>query len=195
VPHASPRDKQFLQDILVFLALVAIGVAGRWGQPDWCFTPTAAVGIFAGFYFRHIGTALLVPLAVLGITDLALPSYDSRGVMLAVHVALALAIFFGRALRSPSGPLATAAKLGLCGLAPATLFFLISNWAVWQFQSDYAPTLTGLTACYAAAVPFYRAMLAGDIFYVTILLGCYVASVGYLQRPVLQPADVRRTDS
>ena len=38
----KPERQRNLQDLLVFFLLVAIGVAGRWGQPEWCFTPTAA---------------------------------------------------------------------------------------------------------------------------------------------------------
>ena len=49
--------QQNLQDLLVFALLVAIGVAGRWGQPEWCFTPTAAAAIFAGLYFSRVAIA------------------------------------------------------------------------------------------------------------------------------------------
>lgn len=191
VHNTSPRDRQGLQDLLVFLTLVAIGVAGRWGQPDWCFTPTAAVGVFAGFYFSRLWLALLVPLAVLGVSDLALPAYNSQAVMLMVHIALMLPVLLGRSLRRPSGTVVTGLKLAVCGLAPATIFFLASNWAVWQFQSGYEPTLAGLAACYAAALPFYRAMLAGDVFYVTLLFGCYAMAIVYLQRPILERAPSR----
>ncbi len=73
--------RQTLRDVLVFALLIAIGVVGRWAQPDWCFTPIAAVAVFAGFYFSRIGVALLVPLAVLGISDLVLPAYGSGGAL------------------------------------------------------------------------------------------------------------------
>ena len=176
-------NQRVLRDVLVFGLLVAIGVVGRWGQPDWCFTPTAAVAVFAGLYFERLWVAILVPLAVLGISDLALPAYDSRGVMLAVHAALMLPVLFGVGLRRPSGKLTAALKLATCGFLPATLFFLVTNWAVWQFKSDYEPTLAGLASCYAAALPFYRAMLAGDLFYMSVLLGSYAIASAYLRRP------------
>jgi hypothetical protein len=57
----------------------------------------------------------------------------------------------------------------------------VTNFAVWAFQSDYEKTLAGLAQCYWAAVPFYRWMLAGDIFYLAILLACWAlagASIG-----------------
>ena len=38
----------------------------------------------------------------------------------------------------------------------ATSFFLVSNYAVWVGSVMYPHTLSGLTACYVAALPFYR---------------------------------------
>lgn len=184
-------NKRLLEEVLVFCVLTTIGVVGRWGQPDWCFTPTAAVGVFAGFYFSRLWMATLVPMAVLGISDLALPAYDSRGVMVAVHVALLFPVALGWSLRRPSGKLAALGKFAACGMLPAILFFVLSNWAVWQFTNTYEPTLAGLAASYAAAVPFFRAMLVGDVFYLTMIFGCYVLAMNYLRRPVLQPVEAR----
>jgi hypothetical protein len=65
----------------------------------------------------------------------------------------------------------------------------VTNFAVWAFQSDYPPTLAGLGACYWAAVPFFRWMLAGDLFYLAVLLGC-MALARFGQRES-QPATVR----
>jgi hypothetical protein len=76
-------------------------------------------------------------------------------------------------------------------LAPATIFYVVTNFAVWAFQSDYEKTLAGLVECYWAGVPFYRWMLAGDVFYLVVLVACWSlagASLGKLQ-PVLERAD------
>ena len=56
------------------------------------------------------------------------------------------------------------------------LFYIVTNFAVWAFQSDYEKSLAGLAECYWAAVPFYRWMLAGDIFYLAVLGGCWLAA-------------------
>ncbi len=165
--------RQTLRDVLVFALLIAIGVVGRWAQPDWCFTPIAAVAVFAGFYFSRIGVALLVPLAVLGISDLVLPAYGSGGVMLFTYAAMSLPVLLGRLLRGDHSIGSTAWRWAVCGLVPATLFYLVTNFAVWAFESMYPKTLTGLIACYWAAVPFYRWMAAGDVLYMTVLFGCW----------------------
>jgi hypothetical protein len=171
-----------VRDLLVFALLVAIGVAGRWGQPEWCFTPTAAAAIFAGFYFSRAAIAVLVPLAILGISDLALPTYNNIPVMIATYAVMTAPVWLGRMLRErPSGWAAAALRWAVCGVVPATLFFLVSNFAVWAFQSDYEKSLAGLKECYLAALLFYRWMLAGDLFYIATLFGCW--ALAYIARP------------
>ena len=164
--------KRTISDLLVLALLVAIGVAGRWGQPQWCFTPTAAAAIFAGYYFSRIGFALIVPFAILVISDVLLPAYNSIGVMILTYAVMMLPVWFGRLLRKPGTTADTAWRWAICGFVPATLFFLVSNFGVWLFQSDYAKSWHGLTLCYWSAVPFYRWMLAGDVFYLALLFGC-----------------------
>jgi Family of unknown function (DUF6580) len=175
----NEHRQQTIQDLLVFLLLVAIGVAGRWGQPEWCFTPTAAAAIFAGYYFSRVAIAVLVPLAILAISDLLLPAHNSFGVMLATYAVMTVPVWFGRMMAGTARGWSSAWGWVACGLVPATLFWLVTNFAVWAFQSDYPKTLAGLMQCYWAAVPFFRWMVAGDVFYLSILLGCLaLASVG-----------------
>jgi hypothetical protein len=167
------NHSQTARDLIVFTLLVAIGVAGRWGQPAWEFTPIAAATIFAGCYFSRLSLAALVPVAILAISDLGLSAYNSAGVMLVKYASMAAPVFFGRLLRNNSHGGKLAWRWGLCGLAPATLFFITTNFAVWVFQSDYPKTLAGLAQCYAAGVLFFRSMLAGDLFYLAVLFSCW----------------------
>jgi uncharacterized PurR-regulated membrane protein YhhQ (DUF165 family) len=176
---------------LVFALLVAIGVVGRLGQPEWCFTPIAAAAVFAGFYFSRLAIAALVPIAILTISDLVLPSYNNLPVMLLTYAAMTFPAWFGRMLRGEHRGWGLAGRWVLCGLAPATLFFVVSNSAVWAFQSDYEQSLSGLTQCYIAALPFYRAMLAGDVFYMTVLFACWALSGIRISAPRPVPERVR----
>lgn len=174
LPNLLPSNRHALHELVVFLLLVAIGVAGRWGQPVWCFTPIAAATVFAGFYFARWPIAALVPVASLSLSDQWLPGYDHGIVLLATYGVMTVPVWLGRALRS-GGSRARLASLGLaCGLVPATTFYVVTNFAVWSSTSMYAATAGGLLDCYWAAVPFYRWMLAGDLCYLTALLGCYV---------------------
>lgn len=166
---------QNVRDLLLFALLAAIGIVGRWAAPTWNFTPLAAVTVIGGFYFRNALAALLLPVTVLAISDLALPSHDSLPVMLSVHVMMLVPLLLGRMVCRKRG-WRQIAMWGLCGVVPATAFYLVTNFAVWAFKSSYEPTLAGLSACYAAGLPFYRAMLAGDLFFLGMLLVCFAAS-------------------
>jgi hypothetical protein len=178
-----------VHEVLVFALLVAIGVTGRWGQPVWEFTPIAAATIFAGYYFSRLAAAALVPLAILAIGDVfLLPAHDSVPVIVATYGAMTAPVWLGRWLRRHEARGGNPLRWAVCGLAPATIFWVVTNLAVWAFQSGYEKSLAGLAACYWAAVPFYRWMLAGDIFYLAVLLACWTlagASIGRMQ-PVAQ---------
>ena len=184
------------REVLVFAALVAVGVAGRWWQPAWSFTPTAAVTIFAGYYFAQWRLAVLVPLAILAISDGFLAAHDNLAVAVVVYAFLALPVVLGRWLRASharesSSSAYRATQLLLCGLLPATCFFLVSNFAVWLFKSDYPRTIDGLAHCYLAALPFYRSMLVGDLFYGAVAVAAAVA-IGVRWLPQAESSGERR---
>ena len=150
---------------LLFVLLVAIGVVGRWGQPEFAVTPIAAIGLLAGYALPR-RVAVFVPLTAMLVSDLALPSYRWAGVSLAVYAAMAAPVFFGGWLRRPVQ--SAAAGIGrLVGFAaaPAVLFFVTTNVAVWACTPMYPTTLAGLGECYAAAVPFFKQRLVGDLGY------------------------------
>jgi hypothetical protein len=165
-------SQENVRDLLVFALLVAIGVAGRWGQPYWEFTPIAATAIFASCYFARVSFAILVPVAILAISDLLLPPYNSVPVLVVKYAAMILPVFFGRLLVGRADQGSSWWRWGICGIAPATILFLTTNLAVWAFESDYPKTAAGIVQSYVAGLPFYRAMLVGDLFYLAVIFGC-----------------------
>ncbi len=48
------------------------------------------------------------------------------------------------------------ARVATGALLAPTSFFAVSNYAVWAGSGMYPHSLGGLSACYAAALPFYR---------------------------------------
>ncbi|MDO8509723.1 MAG: hypothetical protein Q7S24_01115, partial [bacterium] len=51
--------------------------------------------------------------------------------------------------------------------------FITTNAAVWAWSGMYAPTASGLWLSYYNALPFWRNMLVGDLFYTAVLVGGY----------------------
>jgi hypothetical protein len=56
-------------------------------------------------------------------------------------------------------------------LAGSVLFFVLTNFGVWAIGDIYPKTLAGLSACYIAAIPFFRGTLEGDLLYTLVLFG------------------------
>jgi hypothetical protein len=56
-------------------------------------------------------------------------------------------------------------------LLASTSFFAVSNYAVWVGSGMYPHTLGGLTACYAAAIPFYRNDLVSTLLVTGVAFG------------------------
>jgi hypothetical protein len=115
--------------------------------------------------------AILLPVGILAVSDLILPAHESAAVQISVHVMMLVPLFLGRLARHSQGW--QRAGLGvLCGVVPATAFFVVTNFVHWASTSMYEKSLAGLSACYVAALPFYRSMLAGDVFYLIVLVAC-----------------------
>lgn len=151
----------------VFLALVALGVAGRfWFRDIPNFTPTTALALFAGFYFARRWVAAAVPLSVMALSNLWLPSYQSGVEMMVIYAALALPVLLGPFLRQGRW-------VAVSALVPSLFFYVVSNFAVWACGTMYSHTAAGLLECYYNGLPFYRWMLGGDVFFGAIVFGCY----------------------
>lgn len=158
-----------IRQLTLFSALIAFGVLGRWLQPDWNFTPVAAIAGFAAYYFGSTAIAMLAATAVLAISNILLPQYQNPAMMLAVFAAYSVPVLLGRWLDAKfSWP-----RLGALCLVPAVAFFLTTNFAHWALVKQYAMTWDGLAACYTAGLPFFRGTLAGDVFYTVGLFGAY----------------------
>lgn len=167
-------NRDSFRELLVFSLLLAFGVLGRWVDHAWNFTPLAAVTAMGAIYFRNWLPAVLLPSAVLAVSDVLLPSHDSMPVLLSVHAMALIPLALGRAARRGEG-WKRVACWGMCGFVPATAFYLVTNLAVWAAGSMYAPSLAGLLECYAAGLPFYRTMLAGDVCFMSLMTACLAA--------------------
>jgi hypothetical protein len=58
-----------------------------------------------------------------------------------------------------------------CSLLASISFFVVSNYAVWAIWQMYPRTLAGLTACYTAALPFFRNSLTSELCCSLLLFG------------------------
>ncbi|MCA9124010.1 MAG: hypothetical protein H6822_13105 [Planctomycetaceae bacterium] len=169
------RDKI---ELVVFGGLVSAGSLARVLLSDLPnFAPVAAIALFAGYFFRSRTVALFVPLAVMGVSDFFIGSYDWH-MMLIVYGALMLPVFARSQLRrwfsqESQSPLTASAAIATSSLGASLAFFAISNFGAWMFYGTYEHTVAGLIHCYVQAIPFFRYTLAGDLFFAVALFGSY----------------------
>jgi len=163
--------------MVAYLLLLVAVLTRLLPHPEW-LNFTAIGGALLYFGARRPWREMLVPLVALMATDYYLTVYSYHysfvwtsyvptwGWYLA---AMALGQIL---LRSKT----TLVRVGAGALLGPTSFFVLSNYAVWVGGNMYPRSLSGLIACYAAAVPFYRndmastAIVAGLAFGVPVLV-------------------------
>jgi hypothetical protein len=76
-----------------------------------------------------------------------------------------LVAWLGSAMLSEN---AKPAKLVVASLTSSVSFFVLSNLAVWAFWPTYPHTFNGLSACFVAAIPFYRNQPVADLLFTAV---------------------------
>jgi hypothetical protein len=153
-------------DLALMAFLIGFDVVARLLPHAPGFMPVAASALFAGRMLRIPALAIIVPIAAMLLSSLALGPDDWR-VALIVYAAISLPAIAGTLSRRYSSIAPTVAVMVSCSL----FFFAASNAAVWVFSGMYSLDLAGLTQCYAAALPFLQTTVAGDLFWSAALFG------------------------
>lgn len=156
---------------LIILLVIIVGISTRFME----FLPAnfgaiGAIALFGGAYFSNRSLGLLLPLGVLLLSDLILGMTGQTALYAAqpyVYGGFLLIGVLGFALRKNRNVL----KIAGGSLGGSLLFFLVSNFGVWLTSGIYAKTFGGLMSCFAAAIPFFKYTIAGDMVFNTIFFG------------------------
>jgi hypothetical protein len=167
------QNENLLYRTLLALALIVLAAALRIAPHPWNFTPVGAIALFAGAMLRDRRLAFLFPLLALFAGDLFVGFHK---LMFVVYASFLLNVAIGLWLRDRR----TIARISLATLLGAVQFFLVTNFAVWQFLSGYQHTASGLLACYIAGIPFFWSTLAGDALYAALLFGSFAFAERFL---------------
>ena len=174
-PDQAPRIA--LGPLLLAGLIIAAALTRLLPQPP-NFSPVIAIALFAGAYFANRRWAVLVPLAAMLVSDLALAAthggiylqHLASPVALSVYACILLATVMGFGLR---GRVGGAAVLG-GSVAGSVLFFVVTNFMVWATAAvipGHAHCLAGIAPCYASAIPFFHWTLLGTLFWSAMLFG------------------------
>lgn len=158
------RKETLFYRLLFALSVVVLAAALRIAPHPWNFTPVGAMALFSGALLRDRRLAFAFPLLALFAGDIFIGFHK---LMPVIYASFALSVLIGRWVQNHR----TVSHISGATLLGAIQFFLVTNFAVWASGTSYPHSVTGLTACYAAGVPFFWNTLAGDAFYAAIFFG------------------------
>jgi uncharacterized protein DUF6580 len=170
----------------VLVLMIVAAAASRLIPHPPNMASITAVALFGGACLSDKRLAFLVPMAALFLSDLVLGLYSHMEI---VYGSFVLVVCVGLLLRKQRTPV----RIAIATLTSSVLFFVITNFGVWAFESLYPKTLGGLATCYVAAIPFFQNTLAGDALYSALLFG----GLALAERsfPILREPHVARLQS
>jgi hypothetical protein len=154
------------------LLLVVAGVLSRLVPHPVNFVPLGAIALYAAARLPR-QWALAIPLAVLVLSDAVIdmghgyPFYFSS--RLTTYALFLVIVALGWLVPKTAG---MGTRLAAAAGA-ATLFFVVSNFAVWAGGEGFGfpRTLGGLLSTYTVGLPFYRNGLMADLAGTVVLFG------------------------
>ena len=163
-PNKSRAD--LWMDLGLVAFLIVFDVAARLLPHAPGVWPFAATALFAGRMMRIPALAVIVPVAAVLLSNVALAAEDWR-VSAVICAAVTLPAFAGMIARRYPGAISVIAGMVSCSL----IFFVTTNFAVWAFNGMYPMNFDGLVQCYVAALPFLDKTVLGDLFWTAVLFG------------------------
>jgi hypothetical protein len=148
-------------------ALIFLGAILRLVPHVANVTPITAIALFVSAYIG-VRYSLLSVLSAMLASD-AFIGFYSFPVMLSVYGSLAVAGLLGAYLQKNK----TVKSALVITVSGSLVFFLVTNWAVWQFGTMYEHSFSGLMRSYMMAIPFFRNSLVGDLVYTGLFFGIY----------------------
>ncbi len=139
------------------------------------FTPMAAIAVFGGAQLMHnrhrFGLMLLAALLSDLLVNSLLYNYNDLSYFLepgtlGIYGCYMFFVWMGTTLKKVN-----VVGVGSRSILASAVFFIVSNLTLWAGSTFYTQDLTGLMACYIAAIPFIQNSFAGDLIYSGILFG------------------------
>lgn len=166
--------------ILFTLVLVILATACKFffgPDLDWSgFSPVIAIALFSGLILKQKDMSFLLPLLALFISDAVIQFLYTQDLFPYAgfysgqwknYLLLMAAVLVGWSLRGRK-----LSNLAAGSFAAPTVFFLISNFAVWMSSTEtvYAKSAAGLLVCYEAGIPFYKNSLIATFVFLPVVL-------------------------
>lgn len=161
--------------ILAFISLVVVAGLARFVPHPPNFSPILGVALFAGAKAPKRWLGLLVPVAILWLSDLLIGVHYLMLVTGALVLASsAIGVVSEKGL-SGQNSRAKWIGWGAAGFLASALFFFVSNLAVWWSSGIYPRTPAGLADSYLMALPFFHMQVVSTWLFTGVLLAAWAA--------------------
>ena len=164
--------------VSVVVGLVLLAAFSRLIPHPNNFTAIGALAIFGAYTIQNKWLSSILPLLAMWVSDLVInnivyASYTNSMVWFSEGFGWIYAGVLAQSIISwflvSDNKFTNIISSSLFG---AIAFFVLSNFGVWV-GNMYPHTLSGFTACFASAIPFFANTLAGNLFFCFILFGSY----------------------
>lgn len=173
-------DKQNKTYILPISLLIAGAAFTRLFPHYPNFTAIGAMAIFGGSVIKDKKYAFLLPLAALFISDVCLHLFTSvKGFygtsQLFVYAAFILITALASLIKK-----ASVINMIFASFWSGIIFFAFSNFGTWISGDVYPISLSGLSACFIAAIPFYKNEFFGNFLLNSIYANLFYSACLFL---------------
>lgn len=170
--------------VLIFLAIISRVITNHLQL--WNFNAIGAAALFGGMMIRNKRQAYLLPILTLFLSDLFLQFFTNVqtfygayiGQLFFVYGAFLFITWIATRIKK-----ADALTILVASIGTGVLFYLITNLGTFLTTNLYPHTFSGLIACYAAGIPFYKEGdlfssfalngILGNIFFSAVLFGAW----------------------
>ncbi len=161
--------------VMLLTSLIVAAALSRLAPHPHNVAPITAMTLFAAAYLPSRRWSVALPLAAMLLSDVVLYATKDaayQDVMfittLWVYSAIVAIAAIGQWLRKRP----IVGRIAGTTVSGSVVFFLMTNFGSWvALTATYPRTIGGLMDCYAAALPFFRNTLLGDLMYAGILFG------------------------
>lgn len=157
----------------IILGMMVAAVAARFIPHEPNFTPVGAIALFGGTFILNKKLAIIVPLAIMLVSDITMQIAAGNGFhssMLFVYAAFIMIGSLGFVLRRR----VQRQTIMVSSLVGSLIFFFVTNFGSWiAGHGTYPMNGEGLVQCYIAGIPFFKGTVLGDLFYNLALFGSY----------------------
>ncbi len=148
------------------ILLTILAVLGRFLPHPPNFTPLTGATLFGGGKLSRPLNYLL-PIGVLAMTDIFLGFHRTMPYVYGSFLVIAVLGKWGLR-KNPS-----VARVAGFSLVSSVLFYVVTNFGVWQAGGLYPHTAAGLVDSYVMGLPFFRNTVLGDLIFSTGFFAAY----------------------